>query len=122
MHDGRKRNFVWSHPKFPLDFLNLSSIFGFSQIRRQRTILKYQVAKLQFCNSLDRCLSTILVILKLLLKIMKEYPLKQPKATCVLFSIACKINLGLIKNNGNPGGRGGLWPWKSGWEGGVTVI
>ena len=37
---------------------------------------------------------------------MKEYLLKQPKATCVLFSIACKINLGLIKNNGNPGGRG----------------
>ena len=49
---------------------------------------------------------------------MKEYLLKQPKATCVLFSIACKINLGLVKDNGNPGGRGGLWPWKSGWEGG----
>ena len=32
--------------------------------------------------------------------------MKQPKATCVLFSIACKINLGLVKNNGNPGGRG----------------
>ena len=39
---------------------------------------------------------------------MKEYLLKQPKATCVLFSIACKRNLGLVKNNGNPGGRGGL--------------
>ena len=38
---------------------------------------------------------------------MKEYLLKQPKATCVLFSIACKINLGLVKNNGNPGGTGG---------------
>ena len=49
---------------------------------------------------------------------MKEYLLKQPKATCVLFSIACKINLGLVNNNeiragggvfglGNPGGRGG---------------
>ena len=38
---------------------------------------------------------------------MKEYLLKQPKATCVLFSIACKINIGLVKNNGNPGGRGG---------------
>ena len=37
---------------------------------------------------------------------MKDYLLKQPKATCVLFSIACKKNLGLIKNNGNPGGRG----------------
>ena len=50
---------------------------------------------------------------------MKEYLLKQPKATCVLFSIAWKINLGLVKNNlmairagggvfglGNPGGRG----------------
>ena len=37
---------------------------------------------------------------------MKEYLLKQPKATCVLFSIDCKINLGLVKNNGNPGGRG----------------
>ena len=50
---------------------------------------------------------------------MKEYLLKQPKATCVLFSIACKINLGLVKNNGNPGGTGELlWPWKSGWEGG----
>ena len=61
---------------------------------------------------------TILVIVKLLLKIMKEYLLKQLKATCVLFSIACKINLGLVKNNGNPGGRGGLCPWKSRWEGG----
>ena len=49
---------------------------------------------------------------------MKEYLLKQPKATCVLFSIACKINLGIINNNGNLGRRGGLWPWKSGWEGG----
>ena len=38
---------------------------------------------------------------------MKEYLLKQPKATCVLFFIACQINLGLVKNNGNPGGRGG---------------
>ena len=38
---------------------------------------------------------------------MKEYLLKQTKATCVLFSIACKINLGLVKHNGNPGGRGG---------------
>ena len=38
---------------------------------------------------------------------MKEYLLKQSKATCVLFSSACKINLGLVKNNGNPGGRGG---------------
>ena len=38
---------------------------------------------------------------------MKEHLLKQPKATCVLFSIACKINLGLVKNNGNLGGRGG---------------
>ena len=37
---------------------------------------------------------------------MKEYLLKQPKLTRVLFSIACKINLGLVKNNGNPGGRG----------------
>ena len=37
---------------------------------------------------------------------MKEYLLKQPKATCVLCFIACKINLGLVKNNGNPGGRG----------------
>ena len=37
---------------------------------------------------------------------MKEYLLKQPKATCVLFFIACKIHLGLVKNNGNPGGRG----------------
>ena len=45
--------------------------------------------------------------MKLLLKIMREYLLKQPKATCVLFSIACKINLGLVKNNGNPGGTGG---------------
>ena len=49
---------------------------------------------------------------------MKEYLLKQPKATCVLFSVACKINLGLVKimeipagggvfGLGNPGGRGG---------------
>ena len=77
------------------------------------TVLKYQVAKFQFCNSLDRRLSftfqfycTILVIVKLLLKLMKEYLLKQPKATCDLFSIACKINLGHVKNYGNPGGRG----------------
>ena len=53
---------------------------------------------------------------------MKEYLLKQLKATCVLFSIACKTNLGLVKNNGNPGGRGGLWPWKSGWEGVIQEI
>ena len=46
--------------------------------------------------------------MKLLLKIMREYLLKQPKATCVLFSIACKINVGLVKNNGNPGGTGGV--------------
>ena len=39
---------------------------------------------------------------------MREYLLKQPKATCVLFSIACKINVGLVKNNGNPGGTGGV--------------
>ena len=37
---------------------------------------------------------------------MKAYLLKQPKATRVLFFIACKINLGLVKNYGNPGGRG----------------
>ena len=37
---------------------------------------------------------------------MTEYLLKQPKATCVLLFTACKINLGLVKNNGNPGGRG----------------
>ena len=38
---------------------------------------------------------------------------------CFMFSIACKINLGLVKNNdGNLGGRVGLWRWKSGWEGG----
>ena len=49
---------------------------------------------------------------------MKAYLLKQPKATCVLFFIVCKINLGLVKNYGNPGERGDLWPWKSGWEGG----
>ena len=49
---------------------------------------------------------------------MKEYFQKQLKATCDLFSIACKINLGHVKNYGNPGRRGGLWPWKSGWEGG----
>ena len=40
---------------------------------------------------------------------MKEHLLKQPKARCVLFSIACKTNLGLVKNNGNPGGRGGIF-------------
>ena len=61
-------------------------------------------------------LLTILVIAKFLLKIMKEYLLKQPKATCVSFFIACKINLGLVKNNGNPDGSGGPWPWKSEWE------
>ena len=49
---------------------------------------------------------------------MTDYLLKQPKATCVLVFTECKINLGLVKNNGNLGGRGGLWPWKSGWEGG----
>ena len=34
------------------------------------------------------------------------------------FLLPFKINLGLVKNNGNPGGTGGsLWPWRSGWEG-----
>ena len=54
---------------------------------------------------------------------MREYLLKQPKATCVLFSIACKINLGLVKNNGNPGGTGGValaLEIRAG--GGITVI
>ena len=46
---------------------------------------------------------------------MKEYLLKQ---LCVLFSIACKINLGLVKNKWKSGREGSLWPWKSGWEGG----
>ena len=55
---------------------------------------------------------------KAFIKNYEEYLLKQPKATCVLFFITCKINLGLTKNNGNTGGMGGLWPWKSGWEGG----
>ena len=36
---GGKRNFVWSHRKFPLDFCNLSLMFGFSQIRRQHCVL-----------------------------------------------------------------------------------
>ena len=55
---------------------------------------------------------------------MKEYLLKQPKATCVLFSIACKINLGLVKNNGNPGGMGGrvALALEIRVGGGVTVI
>ena len=53
---------------------------------------------------------------------MKEYLLKQPKPTCVLFSIACKINLGLVKNNGNPGGRGGSLALEIRVGGGVTVI
>ena len=53
---------------------------------------------------------------------MKEYLLKQPKATCVLFSIACKTNLGLVKNNGNPGGRGGSFTLEIQVGGGVTVI
>ena len=56
---------------------------------------------------------------------MREYLLKQPKATCVLFSIACKINLGLVKNNGNPGGTGGrfgLGDLGGRAGGGITVI
>ena len=53
---------------------------------------------------------------------MKEYLLKQLKATCVLFSIACKINLGFVKNNGNPGGRGGSFTLEIQVGGGVTVI
>ena len=61
--------------------------------------------------------------MKLLLKIMREYLLKQPKATCVLFSIACKINLGLVKNNGNPGGTGGVaLALEIRVGGGITVI
>ena len=52
---------------------------------------------------------------------MKEYLLKQPKATCDLFSIACKINLGHVKNYGNPGGRGSL-SLEIRVGGGVTVI
>ena len=55
---------------------------------------------------------------------MTEYLLKQPKATCVLFSIACKINLGLVKNNGNPAGTGGgvALALEIRVGGGVTVI
>ena len=53
---------------------------------------------------------------------MKEYLLKQLKATCALFFIACKINLGLIKNNRNPDRRGGSLALEIQLEGGVTVI
>ena len=60
---------------------------------------------------------------------MKEYLLKQPKATCVLFSIACKIILGLVKIMEIQAGGGSLaleirvgggsqWSRKSRWEGG----
>ena len=41
---------------------------------------------------------------------------------CFMFSIACKINLGLIKiMEIQEGEGGGLWPWKSGWEGGQLI-
>ena len=53
---------------------------------------------------------------------MKENLLKQPEATCVLFSIARKINLGLVQNNGNPGRRGGSLTLEIQVGGGVTVI
>ena len=53
---------------------------------------------------------------------MKEYLLKQPTATCVLFSIACKINLGLVKNNGNPGGRGVFGLGNPGGRGGQKTL
>ena len=51
---------------------------------------------------------------------MKEYLLKQQKATCVLLSTACKINLGLVKNNGNPGGGGVFGLGNPGGRGGPT--
>ena len=53
---------------------------------------------------------------------MKEYLLKQLKTTCVLFFIACKISLGLVKKkNGNPGGRGVFGLGNPGGRG-ITVI
>ena len=57
---------------------------------------------------MSRFYCAILIIEKLLLKIMKDFLLKRPKITCVLFSIACRINLRLVKSNGNRGGRGSL--------------
>ena len=54
---------------------------------------------------------------------MTDYLLKQPKATCVLVFIECKINLGLVKNNGNPGGRGGHSdPGNQGGRGGQKTL
>ena len=66
---------------------------------------------------------------------MKEYLLKQPKATCVLCFIACKINSGLVKITemragggvfglGNPGGRGGGHsdPGNLGGRGGQKIL
>ena len=39
-----------------------------------------------------------------------------------LFSIACKINLGLVKTNGNPGGRGVFGLGNPGGRGGQKTL
>ena len=51
---------------------------------------------------------------------LKNYERVPSEATesnmCFVF-YCLKINLGLVKNSVNAGRRGGLWPWKSRWEG-----
>ena len=57
--DGRKRNFVCESPKISVGFLqSIIDIWLFSNSKTALcTVLKYQITQLQFCNSLDRCLS-----------------------------------------------------------------
>ena len=85
--------------------------------------------KISGCRScsFSRCLSFMFLLYNfnysyLIKAFIKNYERVSSETTqsyiYFMFSIACKISLGLVKNNGNPGGRGGLWPWKSGWEGG----
>ena len=93
------------------------------------TVLKYQVAEVAvFLIAFNRCLSLtfLLYYFNHSKTFIKNYERVSSETTkryiCFMFSIACKINLGLIKNSGKPGGRGGVWPWKSGWEGRGQLI
>ena len=80
-----------------------------------------------FCNSLNRCLSFkfLLYLIIVTKAFIKYYERISSEATqsyiCFKFSIACKINLGLVKNNRNPGGRGVFGLGNPGGRGGQLI-
>ena len=109
---------------FSLDFCNLSSIFGSSQIGGQRVERSKQVTCFFFlffffyehktCSNYHSSDFAVFLSFKRLSYLL---------ITCkwqwsYIFPIDYKLNLRLVKISGNPDGRGGLWYWKSSCRGG----